>query len=239
MKEQCFGKVKNISISQSDEEAKEDGSSVDSKKYSKKSSLTSKKSSSTSKKSKYDPNLLPYMVGVNNSKSKIHTAFEEYPFGPHHLYSSSCLETWNSYRLAFCDHTAKLKIATIQNDASAANIEATLMDDHLGQYSNIYGVSKANLDDSIIIALKYMDGISVIDSSSKNVVSRLLTNESSSKNEDDVTAFADMTFLTCLDSLLAVDIFGNLYLHDYNVIILKYFLRVQIPNNVITKNHYM
>lgn len=140
--------------------------------------------SSSSKKSKKKPFWNPDM-----KIPALSTILDENPLGPDRLFTSSCIQK-ASTSLLYSDHTSKLK---------RIEQELNLEDPHLGTYSRIFGFKSH--DD--LTALKYQDGISIFQKSSK--ISQILHE----------IEFADMNFLPWIDSMLALDIDGNLVLHDF------------------------
>ena len=88
-------------------------------------------------------------------------------------------------------------------------IHEKIRDVHLGSFSKVYGIKFTQDQDDCLVAMKYMDGISVqlINNENTKQISRVLSK----------VGFCDMTFLPYLDAILAIDVHGNIILHDYIV----------------------
>ena len=135
----------------------------------------------------------------------------ECSLGPVNLLSSSCILEFshqNEAKLAFCDHTSKLRLCGL-NSKNEFETTDYIEDPHLGKMSRLWGL-KYDPWDNGMIALRYMDGISIFQNNEDQkfgLKSRILTQE----------GFCDMSFLPFIDSVVAIDVNGNLVLHDYHV----------------------
>ena len=109
----------------------------------------------------------------------------------------------------FSNHTKSVTIGQFEEEKFVE--KENLCDDHLSTYSRIFGFASYGE----ICALRHQDGISVIQKQKKQLLSRVITE----------VGFCDMTFLSYLDSLLSIDVKGNLILHNYLVIIFCYYIR--------------
>ena len=94
----------------------------------------------------------------------------------------------------FSNHTKSVTIGQFEEEKFVE--KENLCDDHLSTYSRIFGFATYGE----ICALRHQDGISVIQKQKKQLLSRVITE----------VGFCDMTFLSYLDSLLSIDVKGNL-----------------------------
>ena len=88
-------------------------------------------------------------------------------------------------------------------------IQEKIRDEQLGSFSKVYGIKFTQEQEDCLVAMKYMDGISIQLMNNENTkqISRILSKE----------GFCDMSFLPYLDAIIAIDIHGNIILHDYIV----------------------
>ena len=92
-------------------------------------------------------------------RNDLEVIYKEHPFAPVNLYSN-CVQEFPEGKIAYCDHTNKLKIVERNPGNNYGwKVVQTIKDGHLGKYSRIYGF--ALRED--LIAMKDLDGISIID----------------------------------------------------------------------------
>ena len=88
-------------------------------------------------------------------------------------------------------------------------IYQNIHDEELGKFSKVYGIKCVQEEQNCLLAMKYMDGISIQltnrDLDDARQMSRILS----------PVGFCDMSFLPYLDSIIAIDLNGNIVLHDY------------------------
>ena len=87
-----------------------------------------------------------------------------------------------------------------------------IRDEQLGSFSKVYGIKFTQEQEDCLVSMNYMDGISVQLMNDENTkqISRILSK----------VGFCDMSFLPYLDAIIAIDVHGNIILHDY---IVSYF----------------
>ena len=148
---------------------------------------------------------------VHNPIQKLVGVMEENPLGPINLYSSPCLIQLPQEKFAYCDHTPSVTICSLDSNRKTV-IHEKIRDEQLGSFSKVYGIKFTQEQEDCLVAMKYMDGISVLLMNNENTkqISRILSK----------VGFCDMSFLPHLDAIIAIDVHGNIILHDY---IVSYF----------------
>ena len=156
----------------------------------------------------YNPKKAGYWPSTNSVKRmrpkflKLFAFFDEYPFGPVNMYSSSCIQSNSDHEIMFSNHTKNLTVGSFDENQTFKE-KVALADDFLATNSRIFGF-KTNEE---FTALRYRDGAALINHEEKQLVSRMFSD----------IGICDMTINPHLDSMLGIDVQGNIIRHNYLV----------------------